>query len=359
MKAGVAVALMGTLCVPVRGDSPWSRLEILSLMRRACDWQLANLPTERVANNDDDDSWIRAVFFDGVMAMYGQTHNDRYLRAMRAVAEHNDWQPAYRFRFADDLAIGQLYTELYFIDHDPRMIEPIRQRWDQIMAQPMRGRDDWSWCDALFMAPPALARLSAATGDVKYLDFMDKQWWDTTDFLYDPSNHLFFRDKTFFGQRERNGHYVFWSRGNGWVLSAITRVLDYMPKDYPSRPRYMRLFTEMADRIVDLQRPDGFWRPSLLNPPSTPFGESSGTALYCKGLTWGINQGILDRGRYLPVVQKGWQAVCDSVEPCGKLDWVQKPGSKPAAIKQSDTAEYGVGALLLAGSEILKLKGLE
>ena len=116
------------------------------------------------------------------------------------------------------------------------MIAPIRERMDAVMALP----DDpekplWWWCDALFMAPPVLTKLSRATGDRKYLDFMDHEWWITSGLLYSPSNHLFFRDKSFLDKHEANGSSIFWSRGNGWVFAALARVLAEMPQDYPSR----------------------------------------------------------------------------------------------------------------------------
>ena len=334
-----------------------SRDQILAVTQSAFDWQLGQLPTEHLGSDDTNKGWIRAPFFVGALAMYGQTHNDHYLSPILAIARQNEFQPGKRFRHADDQAIGQVYADLHFITHDAAMIRPMRDRWDAIMQQPMAGRVDWWWCDALFMAPPAIVRLGAATGDAKYFDFADRQWWDTTDFLYDKTERLYFRDKSYFNTREKNGQKIFWSRGNGWVMAGTARVLQYLPKDYPSRPRYMKLFTDMAARIAPLQQPDGFWRTSLLDPASCPGGESSGTGFFCYAMAWGIEQGLLPRDEYLPVVQRAWAAISGAVEPSGKLDWVQKPGAKPALIQRGDSEEYGVGALLLAGSEMLRLNG--
>lgn len=358
-RVGVCMLLLG-LCPFARADgengAACAKDQILSLMTKACDWQLAELPDEKVRPNDTNDNWIRAVFFDGDMALYGVTQNRRYLDPMLKVAEQNHWQPEARFRHADALAVGQLYCELYCLEKDPRMIAPLRERIDKIMAQPMPGREDWWWCDSLFMAPPTLARLSAATGDQKYLDFMDKQWWDATDFLYDKSEHLYYRDKKFFDKKEANGKKVFWSRGNGWVMAGIVRVLQDMPKGYPTRQRYVNLLSEMADRVAGLQQRDGFWRASLLDPDAYPGGETSGTALFCYAMCWGINQGILPRDKYLPVVRSAWRALTTAEDPStGKIGWVQPVGAAPAGLKKDDTAEYGVGAFLLAGSEMLRL----
>ncbi len=347
-----------TLCwtITASGDQhDSSDASIVELMKRACDWQLAALASEHTGTHDTDNGWVRAAFFDGVMALIQTTHDPRYYDAMVRIGQENHWQPASRFRFADDLAIGQLYTELDLLKPEPIMIGPFQQRIDQIMAQPMAGKDDWYWCDSLFMAPPGLARLAAATGQRKYLDFMDRQWWSAVGFLYDRDEHLFFRDKSYFDKREKNGQKVFWSRGNGWVLAGIARILQYMPKDYPSRDKYVQLFTDMSKRIASLQQPDGFWRVSLLDPDEYPGGETSGTAMFCYAMAWGINQGILGQREYRPVVDRAWKALCGAVDSTGKVGWVQTVGKAPAAVKQSDTAEYGVGAFLLAGSEVVKM----
>ena len=147
------------------------------------------------------------------------------------------------------------------------MIAPMRARFDWILAHPTndnlstdRARNPdagtgWWWCDALFMAPAAWLRLAKSTGREEYLDFMIQHWWQTSDYLYDPEEHLYFRDDRFFARREVNGRKVFWSRGNGWVMAGLARVLEDLPKDNPSRPRFVRQFREMAEKIVTLSSP--------------------------------------------------------------------------------------------------------
>lgn len=339
---------------------------ILSVMTRACDWQLANLPAEalitgklRPIKNTD---WIRAAFFTGVMATYESTGEEKYLDAAKRWARENEWKPGVRPRHADDHCVGQTYAEIYFAEGDVDVLGPVRATFDALIADPKPGREDWSWCDSLFMAPPVLARLSAATGDAKYIDFMNRMWWDTTDHLYDTEEHLYYRDKRYMEQedgtwlrRSPNDKKIFWSRGNGWVMGGTARVLQYMPRDYPDRPKYISLFKEMAAKIASVQGEDGLWRSSLLDAPAYPAKETSGSGFFCYALAWGINEGILDRDKYLPVVHKAWIGLVDAVDERGKLGWVQLVGRDPKLVTREDTMEYGTGAFLLAGSEILKL----
>jgi rhamnogalacturonyl hydrolase YesR len=243
------------------------------------------------------------------------------------------------------------------------MIARFRPQADSIVTMPHTeslewkggiANREWAWCDALFMGPTALAYLSTATGDQKYLDIACKLWWKTTDYLYDPSERLYFRDGSYLNKKEKNGKKVFWSRGNGWVFAGLVRMLENMPANYPDRARFVNLYKDMAGKIISLQQPDGSWRASLLDPASYPVPEMSGTGFYVYGMMWGINNRILDAGTYWPAVDKGWRILEASVQPNGMLGYVQPIGAAPDKVDANSTEIYGVGAFLLAGTEIYK-----
>ena len=120
------------------------------------------------------------------------------------------------------------------------------------------------------MSPPAWVDLSQQTGDPRYANFAMTEFWATTDFLYDPVEKLYFRDSRFFERRDEQGRKLFWSRGNGWVFAGIANMLDALPKDNPHRPRMEALFREMAMKLKSIQKPDGYWPPSLLGPENSP-----------------------------------------------------------------------------------------
>lgn len=309
-------------------------------------------PPPREADND----WIRATFYPGVMALYETTKESKYRDAAIAWGEKSRWTPPRDKRHADALACGQTYCELFMLEGDPRMIAPFRAAVDRMIETKQPGRVDWWWCDALFMAPPAFVRLAHVTGDPKYAAFMNEMYWDATDYLYDTEANLFFRDKNYFPPaRTKNGKKIFWSRGNGWVMAGIPRVLEYLPKDDPHRARFVKLHQDMSAALLKLQGADGLWRSSLLDPAEFPSPETSGSAFFCFAFAWGINNGTLDRATYLPATIKAWNALVDKVTPDGKLGYVQKVAGAPGAVNPQDTHEYAVGAFLLAGSEIAKL----
>jgi len=319
-------------------------------IQKVADWQLA-----KAAPGFDQD-WTFAALYAGFMAVPDAAGGKRFRAAMLQMAKSFHAQPGPRIAHADDQAIGQTYLDLYQLTHDPELLAPIRERMDAVMRIPDdSAKPLWWWCDALFMAPPVLAKLSRATGDVAYLNFMDREWWVTADLLYSQKDHLFFRDRSFLNAREANGKSVFWSRGNGWVFAGLARVLAEMPQDFPTRPRYVALLRQMADEIASLQMQDGLWRAGLLDESAYRYPEVSGSAFFTYGIAYGINAGLLDRRKYKPVVKRAWQGLLTHVFADGRLGSIQPIGAAPGDFTPTSSYVYGSGAFLLAGSELDRL----
>lgn len=360
-KPALAVMLLGSLTSAESAALPHPD-EIRTVMKRVADWQLVNPSAS--SNRYTEDCWTWGAFYTSMMAWSKLAGDPKYHDAMLATGKRFDWKPAKRIYHADDHCVSQTYLELYLQDRDPVMLAPTKERFDYILAHPSTNNlqfnikgalDRWSWCDSLFMSPPALARLFTATGDKRYLDYLTREWWITTDYLYDKDEHLYFRDSTFFTKREANGKKIFWSRGNGWVLAGIARVLQHLPKDHADRPRFEILFREMADKILACQQPDGLWRASLLDPGSYPLKETSGSGFFVFGFAWGVNNGLLDRAKFEPAIRRGWAALTDCVAADGKLTHVQPVGADPKTFAPDSSDVFGVGAFLLAGSEVYQL----
>jgi unsaturated rhamnogalacturonyl hydrolase len=321
--------------------------DIEKAMRKVADWQL------RTAESRFSVDWTFAALYDGLLAASHTTGGGRYHNAVLHFAKRTGWKLGSRFGHADDEAVGQSYMELYLEHPMPERMAAMKAEADKLLQRPDDPkRDLWWWCDALFMAPPALARLENATQDRRYLDYMDREWWITSSHLYDPANHLYSRDATYLEKREANGAKLFWSRGNGWVMGGLARVISYLPADYPSRERYIAQFREMAKEVASIQSSDGLWRSGLLDPAAYPNPEVSGSAFFTFALAWGINSGLLDRETYEPVVAKAWKGLLRHVYSGGRLGSIQRIGGAPDSVSPGGSYVYGVGAFLLAGSEL-------
>ncbi len=345
--------------------------DVIAAMKREASAEVARLKaidaapdTARANGGGITPNWVSATFLIGA---------NRLTRMADAPdVQDYSFRVAQRFNYAlrtgaapvnllnaDDQALGDVYEDLYLRTGLPGVLMPLQQRLDYsapyLEKSPQPKRLIWWWCDALFMAPPVLVRMSAITGDPKYIKAMDVQWWRTYDRLWDDKEHLFARDERFVTRVDDNGKKIFWSRGEGWVLAGLARLLETMPADFPSRPRYVKVYQQMAARIITLQQPDGLWRTNLLDTQAFPEAETSGTALDTFALAFGINHGLLDRATYLPHVTRAWAGLHDYILPSGILGQVQTGGDQPVPTRRETIGLYASGAYLLAGSEVAKL----
>jgi len=179
VAAMCSLLILGIGCrpadVPSAAPDIFSREHVLSAMERAFDWQIDNIVYEAPLPDGgfqdvSDTEWVRGAFFSGVMAAYEATGNRKYLGAAMEISERNDWKPGPRPRHGDDHCIAQTYARIFLIERDPRMIEATVASFDVMIAEPRPGPevgwaedDNWSWCDALFMAPPTMALVAKAT----------------------------------------------------------------------------------------------------------------------------------------------------------------------------------------------------
>ncbi len=337
-------------------------------MIKALEWQESH-PIFAVAPTD----WTNGAYYVGVSKAHYITQDQKYLAALKTAGYRNGWNTYDRTYHADDIAIS--YSYLYLEMNDSRKnvvdLQPTITFINEHLYKPNNWKDGtdndkmksilWWWCDALFMAPPVINLYAKYANDSKYLDDMHRHYMETYELLYDKKEHLFARDSRFIWQgtsedlKEENGKKIFWSRGNGWVLAGLALILEDMPKDYQYRKFYVNLYKEMAERIIALQDKDGLWRTSLLSPESYDHGEVSGSGFFTYALAWGVNKGILNKSKYQPQLIKAWSALLKCQQDDGMVGWVQNIGASPEPATADSWQNFGSGAFLLAGSEMLNM----
>lgn len=374
----LAVPVLSTTTAPAAAATEASAPAVKAALDtgvRLARWQLArmtdtSLIPRATAGTRNPRGWEQAVFWIGLTDLADAGAPADIGKAIMDMGAANGWKPADRPYHADDHAIAQAYLWAARHGAGPAALGPTRTVFDHVLANPARvnlafyvpptGYNDtecltrWCWCDALFMSPPALLGMARQTGDTRYRDFALKEFWATTDFLYDPAESLYYRDSRFFERRDEQQRKMFWSRGNGWVLAGLARIIPLLEPGSPDRQRMEALFREMAVKIKATQKPDGYWPPSLLAPENSP-PESSGTAFYTYAIAWGVTAGLLERRDYEPVARRGWAALTRSIQPDGRLGWVQQVSDRPELVEPQDTQYYGVGAFLLAASAMARL----
>jgi unsaturated rhamnogalacturonyl hydrolase len=314
--------------------------------------------------------WTRGVYYEGLMGLYKLKPDTAYLNYAIRWGEFHKWglRDGIKTRNGDNQCCGQTYIDIYLLDTTKReRIRDIKASIDNMLST--EKIDDWNWIDAIQMAMPVYARLGSIYKDDRYFKRMYDMYMFTkqkhgTNGLYSTADKLWWRDKDFVPPyKEPNGEDCYWSRGNGWVLAALVRTIDFLPRNSTYKKEFLNTYKEMVDALVACQRKDGFWNVSLHD--STHFGgkEVTGTSLFVYGITWGINNGTLNKKKYLPVVMKAWSGLInESVHANGFLGFVQGTGKEPKDSQPvgydnvPNFEDFGLGCFLLAGSEVYKLK---
>lgn len=333
---------------------------IYEICNSVSDWQISN--HDRVKHHPLD--WTNGALYRGMVEWAKVSGNEKCYKFVYDIGVEHNWNMWNRTYHADDICVGQAFIELYRKYGDKRMLQPVLERAYYVAnhpsdapllkTNPIGSNERWSWCDALFMAPPVYAALYSITGESVYLDYLDKEFKECVDSLYDKKFKLFYRDNARIKLKEKNGAKQFWGRGNGWVFAGLPLIIDNLPLNCASRDYYISLFVEMAEAVLETQCEGGEWRSSLLDPDSYKMPENSCSAFMCYGLTWGIRNGYLPYRQYGGAVKKAWKSLVNAVHEDGKVGYIQPVGASPKSAGPDSTDVYGVGAFLLAGSELYR-----
>lgn len=330
-------------------------------------WQQTNPPETR-------SFWDNAAYHTGNMEAYFLTGNEEWKNYSERWAEHNEWKGAkgtdrsrwkYDYGETDDHVLFgdwqicfQTYADLYRILPDDRRIRRAREVMEYEMSTPRN--DYWWWADGLYMVMPVMTKMHRITGDKKYLDKLYEYVLVSDSIMYDPDEALYYRDAKYVypAHKSANGKKDFWARGDGWVLAGLAKVLKDVPADWEHRPFFTDKYVRMADAVVKLQQPGGYWSRSMMDEAHAPGPETSGTAFFTYGLLWGINNGYLDDARYLEAAKKGWKYLSEkALQPDGSVGYVQPIGEKAIpgqVVDVRSTSNFGTGAFLLAACEYVR-----
>ena len=331
--------------------------------------------------------WTRAVYYEGLMALYGIDPQQRYLDYTDRWGAFHQWTPRNGINTtdADDQCCSQTYLMRFVQTGDSAMLKPTLENLEHQMVTPNLKLQTsnfkpqtsnfklqtsnlyawWTWIDAIQMAMPVYMQAYQLTGDKRYRDHaMQMYRWSRNECgggLFNVKDGLWWRDADFVPPyKEPDGKDCYWSRGNGWVYAALVRCMDQMSVKEKAYKELKKDFLLMSEGLRGCQREDGFWNPSLVSS-NYAMTETSGTALFLYGIAWGIRHGYLKADVYRPVADRAWQALTTVVHPDGFLGWMQGTGKQPSDAQPlsydriPDFEDYGTGCFLLGATEYYKL----
>lgn len=317
--------------------------------------------------------WTRAVYYEGLMALYNIDPQQRYIDYTDQWASFHHWTPRNGIKTcdADDQCCGQTYVERFMQSGGDEKIIHVIENLDLQMKTVNKKADNalygwWTWIDAIQMAMPLYLQVSKVTGKRQYTQHAMRMYCWSRDTLagglFNEKEGLWWRDKDFVPPyKEKDGKNCYWSRGNGWVYAALVRSMIQMPTKDKYYKQLKKDFVLMSEALLKCQHADGFWRASLLSDVDYPDPEMTGTALFLYGMAWGIQQGILKEKKYRAACDRAWNALKTCIHPNGFLGWNQGTGKDPSAgqpvtfTSVPDFEDYGTGCYLLGLTEYYKL----
>lgn len=366
LAAGFLLAAPATAKKPKVAKATESTLQLIERVNDA--WQKAHAP-------ECSAFWDNAAYFTGNMEAYKMTGKASYLEYSDKWCRRNKWQGAsqtdkskWEYKsygsdqnhvlFGDWQVCFQTYLDMYQMNPDAYKVA----RAKEVMSHEcgMEADDFWWWADALYMVMPVMTKMYKMTGDEMYLDKLYQNFVYTDKLLFDSEAGLYYRDGKYVFPKVKtaDGGKSFWARGDGWVLAGLAKVLADMPKGYVHRDFFVNRFTTMASAVAKCQQKGGYWSRSLLCEKDAPGYETSGTAFFTYGLLWGVNNGLLDKATFVPVIDKAWKYLSQvALQPDGSIGYVQPIGEKPdpnSRVDASSQAPFGTGAWLLAACEMAR-----
>ncbi|RYF20319.1 MAG: glycoside hydrolase family 88 protein [Flavobacteriales bacterium] len=318
--------------------------------------------------------WDHAAYHTGNMEAYSITKNEAFRQYSEKWAIHNQWKGAkstdkskwkYSYGESDDYVLFgdyqicfQTYIDLYNLNPDEQKIARAKEVMEYQMSTPKN--DYWWWADGLYMVMPVMTKMYKLTGNQQYLDKLHEYFTYANSIMYDKKTGLYYRDAKYVYPKHKssNGGKDFWARGDGWVFAGLAKVLKDLPAKDKHRKEYINKYKKMAKAIIKSQQEEGYWTRSMLDPQHAPGKETSGTAFFTYGLLWGINNGYLKEKTYLPAALKAWNYLAKTaLQEDGRVGYVQPIGEKAIpgqVVNANSTANFGVGAFLLANSEMFR-----
>jgi len=328
--------------------------EILTSGGQAADYYLAHNNVQKACG------WTRGTFMIGLIKFYSALVKigvpaDKYHQAALVWANNNRWLICTEggdTHNPNNQLSGSTYLELYEIANRTNATW-IQDTVNNLNDELTKTYPAWSWVDTMFMGLNTWSRVykifqaakySAKIGSLFDTVRVTKKFWNDTESLW-------YRDGGFLKSN------VFWGRGNGWAIGSLVDTIRYYDTSLPEYKVIVENFKQHAAKLKSIQGTDGCWRSSLTDPINYPIPETTGTSGFAYALAFGINQNILSKNDYLPVVENAWNCITKTaLQPSGLLGYCEPAGYEPNHnIHPDSTSDFCVGLFLCASTEVAVL----
>ena len=263
--------------------------------------------------------------------------------------------------FSQDFDLAVEYVGGHILDKQDRRPEGCFWRRDMMHS----FHNETLWADDLYMSVPFLCRYAQYKNDPLILDLAALQFEGYKKYLFMEDSLLMAHVYDF--KRSMNTG-VPWGRGNGWTIFSLTELLMVLPGNHPRREFLMDFFRKHAAGCLACQDENGMWH-QVLDMPSS-YVETSCTAMFIAAFCRGIRYGWFNNSEaggtepYRAAAEKAWQALeARAIDNDGNIHGVCRGSefsfnpryyAEHLLPRLNDT--HGIGIVLLAGVELLKLR---
>jgi len=249
---------------------------------------------------------------------------------------------------------------VHYLKHEPRLIEDLINHNGH--SHDSRDYPKSVWVDSIMMSGVFSAIAAHDFDDQELLDFSKTQPRQFAKYLQDPTSKLFHHSYWKMLKRAYPKN-LFWGRGNGWVVAALSMFLDHVDDDDTKA-----ILAEVSNALLPLQRDDHYF-DTVVNKPGDNYRESSATALIAAGWLNAVDKGYLGQEYAKPAVN-AFEAVVDNLRfdrsdgltkaymteislwtiPMFLMPYKLKYGPYPGYkyVKKGENISYGVASLIMA-----------
>jgi rhamnogalacturonyl hydrolase YesR len=285
--------------------------------------------------------WPYSEYFRGLYAYYKISSDSASMDKLLSWGKSNSWDlpDGKSTRNAFDMNCGQTYIEMYILDrYKEERIRNIRACADNLLKE---KPSEINSVGELSMILPILAGLGTIYNNDKYYQKMEAFFMNLRDTL-----HLYNREEHLW-MSEENGSEQFKAEDNGHILAALFQTLGSLSSGRYKKD-YEMMLKEMAETLVPLQRNDGYWNVSLSDTTKIKTNDLLATTMIIYGISGGVNNGILDRKDFQPILTKSWESIISGL--------VRSDGTVAFPSIKDDQLARLTGSLLMAGSEMYTLQ---
>jgi len=309
--------------IVISKDMKWSDKMALTLMKRH--------PEAYMLDDAKKPKWdyVHALVLHSIEELNKKNPDPRYKAYIRGyvdeLVQEDGTIKTYEFdKYNIDLVVpGRLLFAIYDETKQDKYLKAMQLVRKQLAEQPRTASGGFwhkqiypnqMWLDGLYMGEPFYAQYTLTYENGKSFDDIAKQFELIQLHATDPKTGLLYHgwdeSKAMpWADKVTGNSPNFWSRALGWYVMALVDVLDYMPKEHPKRAELIQYLNNASAALAKYQDKSGLWyQVTDKGGEKGNYLEASGSAMFAYAFAKGANKGYLP-AKYKKLANKAFDGL--------------------------------------------------